>query len=286
MRRVFLSTLLALSLCSCAFIDSVLNGDVIARVEGNVLYQKDLNGLVPKGVSAEDSAAIVRQYINTWATKKILLANAESRLSREDKDIEQALQDFKTSLLVYRYEKLYVDKNLDTLITEQECREYYDQHKGTYISPCSIVKARYIKISSAAPNVNIVRRLYKSVKMEDLDKVAEISGNSADKYTDFNMDWIPLNRVAKEMGEELSVCENTLDKHPYIEIEKGNFIYMLRVYERIKGGEITPYDYNVDIIKESILSKRKQELIANLERNLLEDALSNNKLVIYSKDND
>ncbi len=286
MKRTLLSLLLILLLGSCEFIDSVLNGDVVARVEGNVLYQKDIEGLVPKGVSAEDSAAIVRQYINTWATKKILLANAESRLSREDRDIEQALQDYKTSLLVYRYEKLYVDKNLDTLITEQECRQYYDQHKDTYISPCSIVKARYIKINSAAPNVNVVRKLYKSVKVEDLDKVAEISGNSADKYTDFNMDWIPLNRIAKEIGEELSVCENTLDKHPYIEIEKGNFIYMLRVYERIKGGEITPYDYNVDIIKESILSKRKQELIANLERNLLEDALRNNKLVIYSNNND
>ena len=127
---------------SCAFIDSVLNGDVVARVGNNVLYQKDIDGLVPKGTSPEDSASIVRQYINTWATNKILLTNAEERLSREDKDIEQALNDYNTSLLVYRYEKLYVEKNLDTLITEQECRDYYEQHKETYVSASSLVKVR------------------------------------------------------------------------------------------------------------------------------------------------
>lgn len=286
MKRLILPILLLSLLGSCTFIDSVLNGDVVARVGTNVLYQKDIEGLVPKGVSPEDSAAIVGQYINTWATKKILLSNAEARLSREDKDIEQALNDYRTSLLVYRYEKLFVDKNLDTLITEDECRDYYELHKATYTSPCSIVKARYIKINAASPNAQQVKKLYKSMKVEDLDKVAELSGNSADKYTDFNMDWVPLSHVAKEIGEELSRCEELLDKHQYIELEKGNFLYLVRVYERIKGGEITPYDYNINIIKESILSKRKQELIANLERNLLEDALNNNKLVIYSNDND
>ena len=88
------------------------------------------------------------------------------------------------------------------------------------------------------------------------------------------------------MGEKLSVCEEMLNKQSYIELEKGSFLYMVRVYERVKAGDITPYDYNINLIKESILSKRKQELIANLERNLLEDALNNNKLVIYSNNND
>lgn len=286
MNRVFLSTLLVLLLSSCEFVEGLINGDVVARVEGNVLYHKDIDGLVPKGTSPEDSVAIVRKYINTWATNKILLSNAESRLSREDRDIEQALEEYKTSLLVYRYEKLYVEKNLDTLISEQECRDYYEKHMESYVAPCSIVKARYIRINSASPNAQIIRNKYRSLKMEDLDLVAEMSMSSADKYTDFNMDWVPLSHIAKEMGGELSVCEKELANKSYMELEKGNFISLLRVYEKVNPGEITPYDYNINFIKESILSKRKQDLIANLERNLLEDALNNNKLVIYSNDND
>ena len=124
------------------------------------------------------------------------------------------------------------------------------------------------------------------MKVEDLDIVEELSRNSADTYTDFNMNWVPLSHIAGDMGEKLSVCEELLNKQSYIELEKGSFLYMVRVYERVKAGDITPYDYNINLIKESILSKRKQELIANLERNLLEDALNNNKLVIYSNNND
>lgn len=286
MKRVLVSLALAVALASCSFIDSVINGDIVARVGTNILYTKDIAGLVPKGAAPEDSAAIVTKYINTWATKKLLLSNAETRLSREDMDIEQELNDYKASLLVYRYEKLYVEKNLDTLITEQECLDYYEAHKENYVSPCSIVKARYIKVNTTSPHHKAIKLLYKSLKMEDLDRVAELANSSADQYSDFNLNWTPLSHISKEIGEDLSVCEDILDKQSYIEIERGNFLYLVRVFERVKGGAITPYDYNIDLIKESILSKRKQELIANLERNLLEDALNNNKLVIYSDNND
>jgi hypothetical protein len=286
MKRILLSILIVALLGSCAFIDSVLNGDVVARVGNNVLYHRDIDGLVPKGTSPEDSASIVRQYIHTWATNKLLLSNAEERLSREDKDIEQAVEDYKTSLLVYRYEKLYVEKNLDTLITDQESRDYYELHKEAYTLPYSVIKARYIKISTASPQCQQLKSVYKSLKPEDLDRVDELARTSADTYSDFNMNWVPLPHVVKDMGMELSDCEKVLDSKNYMEVEKGNFLYLLRVYDRVKGGEVTPYDYNIHIIKESILSKRKQELIANLERNLLEDALNNNKLVIYSNNND
>lgn len=286
MKRTLLSLLMVLCLGSCAFIDSVLNGDVVARVGTNVLYRKDIAGLVPKGTSPEDSASIVTKYINSWAKKKILLSNAETRLSREDMDIAQELDDYRTALLVYRYEKLYLEKNLDTLISEQESRAYYDAHKKNYRSQSSLVKARFIKINTTSPQCRVVKLLYKSLKMEDLDRVSEVAGESADKYSDFNMEWTPLSIIARELGEELSVCERILKDQSYIEMEKGNFTYLVKVYDMVKAGEITPYDYNLNLVKESILSKRKQELISDLEQNLLEEALNNNKLVIYSNNND
>lgn len=286
MRHIFIPLLFVFLTSSCSFIDRVLHGKVVARVGNSVLYQSDIAGLVPKGTAQDDSVAIVRQYINSWATKNLLLSNAESRLSREDRAIEQELNDYRTSLLVYRYEKLYVEKNLDTLISEQECKDYYEANRGVYLLPYSIVKVRYIKISNASPNYQQIKSIYRSTRLEDMDRVAQWCHNSADKFSDFNMDWIPLTYIAREMGDEISVCEAALDKKSYIEkVDKG-VSYFVVVYDRIPPGEVTPYDYNINMIKESILSKRKQELIANLERNLLEDALNNNKLVIYSNSND
>ena len=53
--------------------------------------------------------------------------------------------------------------------------------------------------------------------------------------------------------------------------------------EYVKPGEITPFDYNSGKIKEIIISRRKQELLLNLQRDILNDALNNNKLKIIEE---
>jgi hypothetical protein len=55
------------------------------------------------------------------------------------------------------------------------------------------------------------------------------------------------------------------------------------VLEYIKPGEVTPFEYNSEKIKEIIISRRKQELLLNLQRDILNDALDNNKLKIIEE---
>lgn len=286
MKKLFLTIALVCLVSSCSFIDNILHGDVVARVGSSLLYEKEIEGLVPKGTSPEDSAAIVKHYITTWATKKLLLANAENRLSREDRDVEQEINDYRSALLVYRYENRFVEKNLDTLISEAECREYYNTNKHSFTHTSSVVKGRFIKINLASPNVKILESIYSSKELDDLDEVERIANNSADRFIDCITDWIPLSYVAKEFGEDLSFLEGKIDQRWSFIFERGSYLYLIKVFDRVKPGQITPYDFNIDYIKESILSRRKQELILNLEKDLLEDALNNNKLIIYSKDND
>ena len=52
----------------------------------------------------------------------------------------------------------------------------------------------------------------------------------------------------------------------------------------VAPGEVTPFEYNSEKIKEIIISRRKQELLANLQRDILNDALNNNKLKIIEED--
>jgi hypothetical protein len=65
-----------------------------------------------------------------------------------------------------------------------------------------------------------------------------------------------------------------------LSIETSDSLYNYFVYfiEKILPGQIPPFDYYKPLIKETILIKRKQELINELERNLLKEALENNIL--------
>lgn len=271
---------------SCQLYDRLFKGEVVARAGKGVLYKSDIRDLIPEGTSPEDSAFLTNKFIYSWATKHLLLTMAESQLPKGDKDVQKELDDFRTSLLVYRYERLFVEQRLDTLITEEECTNYYKENKQSFITPYSIVKARYVKISASSPNYQIIKSLYRKESPSDITKLEELCYSSADKHTDFNGEWIPATVIAKELNMDISSCESELSKQSYIEKKSLGYAYLINIYERISPGKISPYEYNVARIKESILSKRKQELISNLERNLLNDAMNNNNLVIYSDNND
>ena len=90
----------------------------IAQVGNHILYQRDIRRLLPEGISAEDSAAMVQQYINTWAMAHLKLLKAEEVLSAEEKDITAEVEDYRLNLLKYRLERKITDSQLDTTVTD------------------------------------------------------------------------------------------------------------------------------------------------------------------------
>lgn len=286
MKKALILILVLSMASSCQLYDRLFKGEVVARVGKSVLYKSDIQGLVPAGTSPDDSTYLTNQFIHSWATKHLLLSMAENQLPKSDKDVQKELDEYRTSLLVYRYERLFVEQRLDTLITEEECLKYYKDNKQSFITPFSIVKARYVKISINSPNFQIIKSLYRKTSIEDITKLEDLCYSSAEKHTDFGGEWVPVTAITKELDMDLTSCESELLKHNYLEKTHMGYSYLVYIYERIAPGSVSPYEYNIERIKESILSKRKQELISSLERNLLNDAMNNNKLIIYySHDN-
>ena len=111
--KLFAAIALLLTVTSCNLLEFRSGDEVVARVGENYLYKEDIKNLIPHGTSYSDSIMMVRQYINSWALKYLLLSKAEEELSKTDKDVEGELMDYRNSLLVYRYEKLYIEKRLE-----------------------------------------------------------------------------------------------------------------------------------------------------------------------------
>ena len=57
---------------SCDYFSVPNEPKAIARVGKNFLYQEDIKDVVPKGTTKKDSLAIIKSFINQWATKKLL----------------------------------------------------------------------------------------------------------------------------------------------------------------------------------------------------------------------
>ncbi len=274
--RIFTALILLIVVSSCKYVGFRSGEDIIAQVGDKRLYKSDVRNLIPQGTPPSDSIMMLRQYVNSWALKYLLLAKAENELSKSDKDVEREVEDYRNSLIAFRFEKQYIERRLDTLVTEREARDYYLNNPDNFTSENSVVKARIVKISAKSPNLERIRQMYRSESLEEIDELERLAFNSADRYVNFNNQWTPLSLVARELPLDLIECERTLAGRQYIETSDSLYNYFAYVQERIPPGGRPPFEYYESSIKEIIISRRKQNLIARLEKDLIREALEKN----------
>ena len=257
----------------------------IARIGMERLYMEDVAKLLPPEISPEDSAAMVQQYINTWALSHLMYIKANEELSKEQKDISKEVEDYSKSLLNFRYEKSYVESKLDTTVTQNDIAQYYNEHPDSFIYNIPIFKVRIITISNHSPYFADIKKNYNTTDEEKLAELDSLAHTYAEQFETFDDMWIPLQMLARATATDVESCQLLFAESKTAALnkkdEKTQFVY---ITDRIKAGEVTPIEYNQEKIKESILSKRKHDLLSSLERALLEQALTDKKLKLYDND--
>ncbi len=282
--RIFMMAVAVAALPSCKAISSLIHdGEVVARLGDHKLYRSELDDVIPKGTSPEDSVNLANLYINSWVKDKAFLDIAQQRLSKEEKDVSKELEAYRQSLLRYRYEQRYINERLDTTVSKKQIDEYYGSHKESFKLERPILKARFMNIPKDSPNLQKIKKLMSSDNVEDVVAADSIAFNSTRRYHDYSNGWIDAVKLAAEFG---------VDYVQMLSQRSGNFIEMTDgdanlsvafIVDYRRAGEIVPVEYCEDRIKDIIISGRKHELLAGLERDLIEDAKVKENFEIYSK---
>lgn len=269
-------------LASCRAISRFLHDDeVVAEVDGVVLYRSDLDDVLPTGLSDEDSLRLAAQYINSWASDQVFLGIAEQQLSKAEKDVTKELEAYRKALLKYRYEQLYVNERLDTSVSVDLVQQYYDAHADKFVLERPVLKARYLRISSKSPLKDQIKKKMSSSESSDVLEADSLSYSAALKFLTWNGRWIDISVLSGEFGMD-SAALLAKRKGPWIEVEDTTGIMNIAYIEAFKDkGEMSPVEYSTPAIEDMIVSIRKQELINSLEQNLLEDARQNGKFKTY-----
>ena len=245
------------------------------------LYRSDLDKVIPKGIPAEDSTYLAKQYINTWATDLVYLGMAEQQLSKSEKDVTKELEDYRKSLLKYRYEQLYVNERLDTAVSDDKVEEYYKAHLDKFVLSRPLVKARFLSISDDSPAKDRIRKRMSSDKVEDLVEADSLAYSAALKYTTWSEEWIDVAALAREFSMDYTVMLGQIRNRWIDQVDTLGVARMAFVPAIIQKGEVAPLEHAAPAIRDIIISARKQALISTLERDLLNDARENGQFVIY-----
>ena len=281
MRKIAILLMLMASLVSCRRVSQWLHEDeVVAQVGKTKLYLSQVREYIPDYVSPEDSVNLAMQYINSWATDLLYLEVASAQLSKQDQDVSRELEDYRQSLLRYRYEQQYINDRLDTTITDDQIRAYYESNQEKFTLERPILKVRFLHILQSSLNRARIQTLMRSSRPDDLAAADSLAAASAIRYYDNSDVWMDAAVLAKDFGVDYNTMLAALkDKTITIERENGELLYAY-VYDIMRSGT-APVDFCSAQVRALILSNRKHRLVETLEQDLLQDALGKKKFVIY-----
>ena len=270
------------ALTSCRAISSLLHDHgVVAQAEGVKLYRAELDALIPKGLSPEDSTELARKYITTWASDLIYQKVAQQQLSKSERDVTKELEDYRKSLLKYRYEQLYVNERLDTAVADELVEEYYAAHPEKFMLQRPLLRARYLNIAKDSPAIKSLTKMMKSSDPNVLVEADSVAYSVALKFTTWNNEWIDAAALAGEFGTDYNTMLQSINNGWIESADTTGYLKLAYIPEILHKGELAPIEYSAPDIKDIILSARKQALIATLERDLLNDARENGNFIIY-----
>jgi hypothetical protein len=276
---VMLFSLLVLP--SCTKKESKTIEKPLARVYDSYLYHSDLDGVVPAGLKGEDSTKAVSDFVERWIRNRLLLSKAEQNLTEEEKDVQQQIESYRSSLLIYAYQQSYIRQNLDTVVTDNEIATYYKENQPNFILNAPLMKGLFIKVPITAPEIDKVRQWYRSENPENIRNLEGYCFKYAKAYDHFNDEWIRVGEVLPMIPTAEGSYEQTLLSRHSVETRDKEFQYFLYAKEIIRAGTVSPLETVKKDIHSIILNKRKIKLINELETNIFSDAQNREQFTIY-----
>jgi hypothetical protein len=279
MRRIF-PVYIILLFWSCTS-RTVKDEKPLARVFDEYLYLSDMKDILKNAQNHEDSLSLIKNFTDKWAKKQVIYHLAEVNLSDENKDVASELENYKLSLLIYKYQQLFVSQKLDTVISEAEFSKYYDSHPDDFILDRDIVKTVFVQLPNSAPGKEKIKGWMTSGNEKDIQKLDEYCAKYAYKYDDFTGGWVSFSTVGKLLPVQIDDVTEYIKNNKYAEYKDSSYTYCINLKEYQLAGTNAPAEFAREMIKPVILTQRKVVLLNNLENNAFNAELNNKNVEIY-----
>lgn len=242
----------------------------VARAGEKVLHRNDLDGLIQKGTSKEDSIRITKAFIDRWALQQLLMQSAEMNLTDEEKaGFDELVEKYKSDLYVQAYLKELIREKTDTVVTDEELKAFYEANPDNFKATQRYYKLRFVKLPLKSGSVSGVRsRLNRWNDKDRAQTVKEALGYSGVSLNDST--W--TSREALTGLLPLQELENKLYPGRFVEHRDSVFVYLIKIREAVPAGTTSPFSLAKEEIKEAVIAGRKHALIDTMEKDILNNA--------------
>jgi len=253
----------------------------VARVGDDYLYESDLLKVLDGFNIVSDSSEIAQNYIDDWIRKKVLSQKAESLLENELDDINEQSDNYRNTLLQFAYEKHALRRDLDTVVSAVEIRDYYDQFIQNFELEEDIFKIRYVILDKSSSDIEQFKKWTNSRDSLELEMMQEAAKEVAKEYA--VEEWKDFDKFMNRIPYKVWDRPKFLTSKWRFDTTDDNYAYIINMLDyKLKGGT-SPLSYVKQDIYKIIVNKRKVQYLKELRDQVYKDAQDNNLIEIYER---
>ena len=271
--------ILAVFMHGCIF--SSDDDPVIAEVGLKKLYTSDITGIVPTGTNSEDSILLINDYVRKWVRNELMVQKAEENLTIDQRNLTRELEEYRNSLIIYRYKNELMNQRMDTSSTDSQIESYYLNNEGDFNLSKNIVKAIFLKIPAEFANPRQLKEMCADTSYEGLGVLRDYCLQYAKAFDIFIEQWVDFEVVLNNIPMEIENHEQFLTQNHLIELNDMEYYYLVSVHDYKLKNEIAPLEYVRGNIKDLIINRRKIEFLKQIEDNVYTEGIRRNKFKIY-----
>jgi hypothetical protein len=279
--RILLPGLLLTLLCGgCQEVYDHKERNPVVEVDGHFLYKEEVDAACPALLSSEDSIRFVAEYIHNWVEETLLFEKAQSNIP-DDVEIEQMVSNYRKALIMHAYQQALIMQQLPGKISEAEQLAYYEQNKNLFRLDQMLIQGLFIKIPVSAPQLNEVKRWYKTFTQDAVEHIEKYSYRNAVKYEYFYDKWLPLTEVLNLLPLNVPDVERYVKENRHIELKDTAFYYFLNVSDILLPGEVKPFPYARPEVEGMMLNLKQVEFMNQVKGDLYDQAVKRKRIKYY-----
>lgn len=252
------------------------NDRVLLSVGDSALRLSKVVARIPEGLSEADSTALFNSIVDAWIQDMLLTKVAAENIPDMDR-LDRMVADYRNRLIMMEYRKRMKEDSRKS-ISDAEVKSYYEAHADDMRLEHPVIKGIYIKVPSNAERIENVRQWVFSASKESIDKLEKYGLKGAIQYDWFADRWVDWEIVAEQIPYRFYDADAFVESTVNFETVYNGSTYFLHISEYLKSGDVMPYSFATEQIREMMSEKYKRDSESRLMQSLFRKAIDDGSL--------
>jgi hypothetical protein len=261
--------------------ETTVNKNVIVQIGDKVLTREELEENITSFLSPEDSILAVEHYIRVWINDNLLYDIARKNIINKEY-INQLVESYRKSLVIYQYQEQLVNEKLSKEIDNEVLLEYHKNNSDKFKLDRPLVKGLFLRVPVDAPQIEKIKTWYKSISATSLANIEKYSLQYSAGYDYFFDNWVDLSELMNKWPINYKTEWDNIKYNKFIEQKDDKYYYFLHITDYLSQGDNAPFEYAKSTIKEILVNQKKIEFLRKIEEDLYSKALNSGQIIFYN----